>query len=164
MITLFHLKTAALKVPGKLELLPFTVSRIYSQQSKMIGESSESKISNPIECAVRRKLAGHLEPFHLDVLNESYMHNVPPGAETHFKVIIVSEKFDNVPLIKRHRMVNEILKDELQNGVHALSIVVSAFIFNIKNKLILFAKTPSQWEESSKTVSPSPACRGGFGK
>lgn len=46
-------------------------------------------------------------------------------------------------------MVNEALSLELQNGVHALSIV---------------AKTPTQWEESTKSVSPSPACRGGFGK
>lgn len=45
--------------------------------------------------------------------------------------------------------MNEILKEELQNGVHALSIV---------------AKTPKQWEESVKEVEPSPNCRGGFGK
>jgi hypothetical protein len=28
------------------------------------------------------------------------MHNVPPGSETHFKVVVVSDKFDNLPLIK----------------------------------------------------------------
>jgi len=26
------------------------------------------------------------------------------------------------------------------------------------------AKTPEQWEASNKTVTASPACRGGFGK
>nr|CAH7765620.1 unnamed protein product [Callosobruchus chinensis] len=28
------------------------------------------------------------------------MHNVPKGAETHFKVVVVSDKFDNTPLLK----------------------------------------------------------------
>lgn len=46
------------------------------------------------------KLKGHLKPLHLDVINESYMHNVPKGAETHFKVHVVSDKFSNLPLIK----------------------------------------------------------------
>jgi len=103
----------------------------------------------PIEASIRKKLSESLTPHHLDILNESYMHNVPKGSETHFKVVVVSDKFDNQPLIKRHRMVNELLKTELETGVHALSIV---------------AKTRSQWEESDKSVSSSPACRGGFGR
>ncbi|CAH2015497.1 unnamed protein product [Acanthoscelides obtectus] len=105
--------------------------------------------SKPVEQSIRKKLTEHLEVSHLEVINESYMHNVPKGAETHFKVVVVSDKFDGVPLIKRHRMVNEILKDEIQNGVHALSIE---------------AKTTSQWNNSDKTIDPSPNCRGGFGK
>lgn len=51
--------------------------------------------------------------------------------------------------MQRHRLVNDILKEELQNGVHALSIV---------------AKTPQQWETSDNVVESSPNCRGGFGK
>lgn len=44
-------------------------------------------------------------------------------GETHFNVIVVSDKFDGVALIDRHRMVNECLKVELEEkGVHALSI------------------------------------------
>ncbi|VEN39223.1 unnamed protein product [Callosobruchus maculatus] len=106
-------------------------------------------ISNPVEQSIRKKLTEHLGVSHLEVINESYMHNVPKGSETHFKVVVVSDKFDNTPLLKRHRMVNEILKEELQSGVHALSIE---------------AKTTSQWKESDKIIDPSPKCRGGFGK
>ncbi|XP_051174163.1 bolA-like protein DDB_G0274169 [Leptopilina boulardi] len=103
----------------------------------------------PTELSIRKKLQDALNPKHLEILNESYMHNVPKGSETHFKVLVVSDKFNDQTLIKRHRTVNDILKEELASGVHALSIV---------------AKTPDQWEDNAKTISPSPQCRGGFGK
>ncbi|XP_028171595.1 bolA-like protein DDB_G0274169 [Ostrinia furnacalis] len=108
-----------------------------------------SSVPGVVESTIRSKLQSALEAKHLDVINESYMHNVPKGAETHFKVVVVSDKFDGLPLIKRHRLVNDLLKEELQTGVHALSIV---------------AKTPTQWDESDKVVESSPNCRGGFGK
>lgn len=61
---------------------------------------SALKDEKPIENSIRKKLSESLTPHHLDVLNESYMHNVPKGSETHFKVVVVSDKFDNEPLIK----------------------------------------------------------------
>lgn len=42
--------------------------------------------AGPVARRIRDKLQRAFEPAHLDVLNESYMHNVPKGAETHFKV------------------------------------------------------------------------------
>nr|CAI5853181.1 unnamed protein product [Callosobruchus analis] len=57
-------------------------------------------ISNPVEQSIRRKLTEQLGVFHLEVINESFMHNVPKGAETHFKVVVVSDKFDKTPLLK----------------------------------------------------------------
>ncbi|XP_017774287.1 PREDICTED: bolA-like protein DDB_G0274169 [Nicrophorus vespilloides] len=121
----------------------------FIQARNIFKSSITSNMSNPIEQSIRNKLSKQLTIEHLEVINESYMHNVPKGAETHFKVVVVSNQFNEVPLIKRHRLVNEILKEELQNGVHALSIS---------------AKTPTQWESSDKVVKPSPNCRGGFGK
>lgn len=53
-----------------------------------------------VETTIRSKLLSTLEAKHIDVINESYMHNVPKGAETHFKVVVVSDKFDGLPLIK----------------------------------------------------------------
>ncbi|KAG7211776.1 hypothetical protein KM043_011013 [Ampulex compressa] len=120
------------------------------RNSRFFAERMTDVIQNkPIELTIRRKLEDSLRPSHIDVINESYMHNVPKGAETHFKVVVVSEKFNETPLIKRHQMIHSILEAEFQRGVHALSIV---------------AKTPDQWEQGNKTVLPSPACRGGFGK
>lgn len=45
------------------------------------------------------------------------------SSETHFKVIVVSNDFEPLKPIERHRAINELLADELQSGVHALSIV-----------------------------------------
>ena len=41
---------------------------------------------------IKNKL-GVLNPLHLEVVNESHRHSVPDNAETHFKVVIVSENF-----------------------------------------------------------------------
>ena len=57
-------------------------------------------VSNPVESTIREKLFRYFSPYHLDILNESYMHNVPKGSETHFKVVVVSEKFENTPLLQ----------------------------------------------------------------
>ena len=101
----------------------------------------------PVATTIRRKLAAAFEPAdHLEVLNESSQHNVPRGSETHFKVVIVSPAFHDVPLLERHRRVNATLADELSGGVHALSIV---------------AKTPEQWAKANGVVHPSPPCLGG---
>lgn len=77
------------------------------------------------------------------------MHNVPKGAESHFKVLVVADCFEGQPLIKRHRQINGLVKEKLaEKFPHALSIE---------------AKTPSQWKPDYE-VEPSPNCRGGFGK
>lgn len=63
-------------------------------------QRSMSAISGSVESTIRSKLQTALDAKHLDIINESYMHNVPKGAETHFKVVVVSEKFNDLPLIK----------------------------------------------------------------
>jgi BolA-like protein 1 len=103
--------------------------------------------SGPIQNRITECLQT-LKPTHLEVVNESYMHNVPKGSESHFKVLVVSEEFKGLQLIKRHRIVNGLVKEELKEDfVHALSIV---------------AKAPEEFDGQS--LEPSPSCRGGFGK
>ena len=133
--------TSVVLRPNRIRVLQNIVNR---SLSKMSSEESPG----PISQSIQGKLSAKFSPHHLEIINESYMHNVPRGSETHFKVLIVSEQFRDTKLIARHRMVNESLSEELQTGVHALSIV---------------AKTPDQWAQG-QTVDKSPACRGGFGK
>ncbi|GAM69910.1 cell division protein BolA [Vibrio sp. JCM 19236] len=75
-----------------------------------------------LQQTIERKLNQTFSPHHLQVINESHMHNVPPGSESHFKVVIVSDKFDDLRLIARHRLVNSALSDEFAQGLHALSM------------------------------------------
>ncbi|KAL2518200.1 SufE-like protein 1 [Abeliophyllum distichum] len=77
---------------------------------------------------IKTKLETVLEAALLEVEDVSYQHAghaavKDSGAnETHFNVSIVSSKFEGQTLVKRHRMVYELLSDELQSGLHALSI------------------------------------------
>ncbi|MYD45758.1 MAG: BolA/IbaG family iron-sulfur metabolism protein [Gammaproteobacteria bacterium] len=86
------------------------------------------------------------DPIHLEVVNESGSHNVPKGSETHFKVVMISDKFEGLRLIQRHRMINEILEEELAGPIHALS---------------LHLYTNQDWEKRFGSIPASPPCRGG---
>jgi len=65
---------------------------------------------------------------HLEVKDESVMHQSHPGAREsgggHFALTIVSEDFDGVALKKRHQMIYDALSSEMNQGIHALSIKV----------------------------------------
>lgn len=82
-----------------------------------------------IENRIREKLLDALAPASLSIDNESHKHaghaamrGLAQTGETHFHVSIVSEAFKDRGRVERHRMVNEILADELAGPVHALSI------------------------------------------
>ena len=74
---------------------------------------------------IERKLQAAFSPLHLEVIDESHMHSVPEGAQSHFKVVVVSDAFDGEKLIARHRRINEILNEELAEGMHALAMHTS---------------------------------------
>lgn len=95
---------------------------------------------------IQSKLTTRFSPMHLEVVNESHMHNVPAGSESHFKVTIVADAFDGRRLIDRHRDVNGLLAEELQAGVHALA---------------LHTMTPAEWFDKGGRAPESPPCMGG---
>lgn len=99
------------------------------------------KIKNLIEAKLQS-----LQPQFLEVINESHRHNVPIGSESHFKVIVVSNEFNGKMLVARHRMVNNILTDELAHSIHAL---------------VLHTMTAEEWFEKSGASQISPPCLGG---
>ena len=99
-----------------------------------------------VQSTIESKLMGNLNLQHMEVINESSQHNVPPGSESHFKLVLVSNDFTDKMLIKRHRMINEILADELQGQIHALS---------------MHTYTEQEWQEKTGQAPMSPHCLGG---
>jgi len=76
---------------------------------------------------IREKLTIGLEPTRLDVINESAMHaghrSSPGTGESHFRVVVVSDKFAGQSRLARHRIVNDLLTEEMApGGVHALAL------------------------------------------
>ena len=103
-----------------------------------------------IQETITTKLNNTFSPEHLEVINESFMHNVPEGSESHFKIIIVCDDFKDKMLITRHRLVNKVLQDELnkeqsEGGIHALA---------------LHTMTMEEWFKKGKAAD-SPECLGG---
>lgn len=97
-----------------------------------------------MQTAIENKLR-ELSPQFIKVINESERHNVPPGSQSHFKIILVAEKFAGQPLLARHRLVNELLAAEISN-LHALA---------------LHTYTPDEWHSREQKDQPSPQCLGG---
>lgn len=95
---------------------------------------------------ITQKLGETLQLQHLDVLDESSGHNVPEGAESHFKVVAVSDEFAQLSRINRHRTINELLEAEFTAGMHALAI---------------HAYSPDEWRKRFGEAPMSPPCLGG---
>ena len=87
-----------------------------------------------------------LDPTHLAVLDESSGHSVPAGSESHFNLTVVSEKFDGLMRIDRHRQIHELLASELAGGLHALTLTLL---------------TPTEFEAKGGVSLVSPNCMGG---
>ena len=102
----------------------------------------------PIQQEIDKRIRAEFQPEHFELENESHTHNVPKGSESHFKVVIVSVKFEGQTRIQRQRSVNEVLKDLIApGGVHALT-----------QKTL----TPNEWRESGGALNfVSPDCHGG---
>ena len=74
-----------------------------------------------VQSLLKKHLEEGLKPVVLKIINESPNHNVPEGSESHFHVLIVSEKFSGLTLIKRHQMVHQLIAKELKEKIHAFS-------------------------------------------
>ncbi len=99
-----------------------------------------------IQTQIEQKIQQAMQPDFLQVVNESHLHNVPPGSESHFKVTVVSAQFNGKMLIARHRQINGILAEELNGKIHALA---------------LHTLTPEEHFAKGGKVAESPLCIGG---
>ena len=84
-----------------------------------------------VKSRIESLLRSGLEPERLEVINESHHHaGHQPGfdgeGETHMRVRIVAARFAGMNRLQRHRAVNELLKPELDAGLHALAVETAA--------------------------------------
>ena len=82
------------------------------------------------------------QPQYLQVLDESHMHS--RGEQTHYKAVVVSERFAGLSRVKRHQQVYALL-GELMGQFHALA---------------LHTYTSDEWQATG-TAPGSPTCAGG---
>lgn len=115
-------------------------------------------MATPYRDRIQHRLTEGLAPVSLWVVDDSQRHAghgprraalaargqshlLPPEAdatETHFRVEVVSPAFEGRSRVERHRMVTDLLEDELRERVHALSIT---------------ARTPDEAEQDQATTN-----------
>ena len=99
-----------------------------------------------VQQEVEKKLTEKFQPHHLQVINESHQHNVPSGSESHFKVILVTDAFNELRQVGRHQLVYAELAEQMAGEIHALA---------------LHTYTNDEWQQRQKTAPDSPECLGG---
>jgi len=75
---------------------------------------------------IEKLIMSYFKPYFFSVIDVSEQHrghqNFKENVESHFEIIIVSEKFNNKNKIDRHRMVNQSLKEEFVSDLHSVVI------------------------------------------
>jgi len=79
-----------------------------------------------IENALKDILEKNFDGDVVEVTNESHLHaghdGSPETGQSHFSVLIVSDKFENLSRVNRHRMVNGHVAPLFERGLHALNL------------------------------------------
>lgn len=83
-----------------------------------------------VRSTLQDKLEAAFAPERLDIVDESHLHvghaGHRPEGESHFRVTIVAAAFVGKSRVERHRLVNNVLAEELAARVHALALKASA--------------------------------------
>ena len=78
---------------------------------------------------IEKIINDNLDPIYLDVIDDSKSHQghhqAPDSGESHYNVTIISKVFIGKNRLERERIVYSLLKNEFNNGLHALSLKLS---------------------------------------
>ena len=93
--------------------------KLLTKTSKLLTKMKERIVNN---------LTKKFQPSFLQVIDNSSAHSghfvSTNNLGTHFKVIITSIFFDKCTKIQAHRFINQSLKQEFLDGLHALEIKI----------------------------------------
>lgn len=77
---------------------------------------------------LHKKITEAFCPTTLKITDESHKHvghaGYQEGGESHFHLVIVTEDFEGKSRVARHKMVNQLLAEELRTSIHALSLTL----------------------------------------
>ncbi|MEC7986717.1 MAG: BolA family protein [Myxococcota bacterium] len=82
-------------------------------------------------------------PTELVVEDFSHQHSTAEGSESHIEVYIISEAFNGLSMVQKHRKMYQVLQDEMNSGLHALKLQVMGTA------------------ESPQSPTQPPRCKGG---
>ena len=71
---------------------------------------------------IKNKLESAFPGAQIALKNTTSMHQGHGSSGLHLKTKIIYDGFKEVPLIERHRMIHEVLREEMNSIIHALSI------------------------------------------
>ena len=73
---------------------------------------------------IARKIETQLDAAIPTIADESHLHagHAGAGEGSHFRLVVVSPKFSGLTMVKQHRLVYEVLAEEMQSGIHALAL------------------------------------------
>lgn len=80
---------------------------------------------------IEDKIRSELAPAALEIVNESHLHaghqeSFDGTGETHLRIKIVAEAFEDLSRVERHRRINALVAGEMENGLHAIAIEAKA--------------------------------------
>ena len=75
---------------------------------------------------IEKIISESYDPYFYSVIDVSEQHrghqNFKENIESHFEIIVVSDKFIDIKRIDRHRMINYSLKNEFCSDLHSAII------------------------------------------
>ncbi len=78
---------------------------------------------------MRSRLAATFAPLECQLEDESHLHAGHAGAASgagHYRVRLVSDRFEGLNRVARHRLVYDCLRDMMTSDIHALNIIAFA--------------------------------------
>ena len=79
---------------------------------------------NSVIKKIKNLISKNLSISKLEIIDDSYKHrnHKKDTSGGHFRLLIVSDNFKEMPLIKRHQLIYNILDEMIKTEIHALSM------------------------------------------
>ncbi len=79
------------------------------------------------QARIHELLTRGLTPLSLEIVDESHLHAGHAGAASgggHYRIHMISARFDGVGKVGRHRLVYDCLREMMQKDIHALAMTL----------------------------------------